>query len=243
MSFSYMRLYTGDYLRDTQHLSCSEHGIYLKLLMHCWDQKGPAPLDERKLIGICNARSSDEIEAMRRVLDEFFTRMDDGFYNKRMSEEIVSAEHYSENRSAAGRRSAELKRQKMRDHHLLNKGLTSVATSVEDMSVSPTPTPTLTPTPTPTPAPASTPKSKTPTAGAPSARGSRLPGDWVPGDEGIAFCHAERPDLDVTEVYQQFLDYWNSVPGAKGRKVDWMATWRNWVRNQRLPRPAGQKVA
>ena len=63
MSFAYLPLFTGDYIRDTQHLSCSEHGIFLKLLMHCWDQKGAAPLDERKLCGIVNARSSDEIEA------------------------------------------------------------------------------------------------------------------------------------------------------------------------------------
>ena len=48
MSFAYLPLFTGDYLRDTQHLSCSEHGIFLKLLMHCWDQKGPAPLLEEE---------------------------------------------------------------------------------------------------------------------------------------------------------------------------------------------------
>lgn len=106
-----MPIYTGDYLRDTQHLSMSEHGAYFRLLMHCWDQKGPAPLDERKLFGICNARSSDEIEAMRRVLSEFFVRMDDGWYNKRITEEVARAEAksqtYRENglKSAAARRS------------------------------------------------------------------------------------------------------------------------------------------
>lgn len=98
-----MPLYTGDYIRDTQHLSCSEHGIFLKLLMHCWDQKGPAPLDERKLCGIVNARSSDEIEAMRRVLGEFFVRMEDGHYNKRMQREIERSESISGARSAAGK--------------------------------------------------------------------------------------------------------------------------------------------
>jgi uncharacterized protein YdaU (DUF1376 family) len=102
MSFAYLPLYTGDYLRDTQHLSCSEHGIYLKLLMHCWDQKGPTPLDERKLCGIVNARSSDEIEALRRVLAEFFTKMEDGHYNHRMQMEIERCEAISSARSAAG---------------------------------------------------------------------------------------------------------------------------------------------
>jgi uncharacterized protein YdaU (DUF1376 family) len=97
-----MPVYTGDYLRDTQHLSCSEHGIFLKLLMYCWDQKGPAPIDERRLCGIVNARSGDEIEAMRRVLAEFFIRMEDGYYNKRMQTEVERASSISIARSAAG---------------------------------------------------------------------------------------------------------------------------------------------
>lgn len=103
MSFAYLPLYTGDYLRDTQHLSCSEHGIYLKFLMHCWDQKGPLPLDERKQQGICNARSGDEIEAMRRVRAEFFVQMEDGWYNARMQREIERAENISVERSRAGK--------------------------------------------------------------------------------------------------------------------------------------------
>ncbi len=103
MSFAYMPLYTGDYVRDTQHLSCSEHGIYLKLLMHCWDQKGPVPLDERKLCGIVNARSGDEIEALRRVLGEYFVRMADGWYNPRMMRQVQAVEALSNNRAVAGR--------------------------------------------------------------------------------------------------------------------------------------------
>lgn len=102
MGFAYMPLYTGDYLRDTLHLSCSEHGIYLRLLMHCWDQKGPVPLDERRVCGIVNARSGDEIEALRRVLTEFFTQCDDGWYNQRIQKEIEKSEALSEKRRAAG---------------------------------------------------------------------------------------------------------------------------------------------
>lgn len=103
MSFAFMPVYTGDYLRDTQHLSCSEHGIYFKLLMHCWDQRGPAPWDERKLAGIVNARSADEVEALRRVLTEFFVRMDDGWYNRRMMREVERAAALSEKKSTAGK--------------------------------------------------------------------------------------------------------------------------------------------
>lgn len=43
-----------------------------------------------------------------------------------------------------------------------------------------------------------------------------------------------RPELQVKEVADTFRDYWLSAAGAKGRKADWLATWRNWVRNQRV---------
>lgn len=65
------------------------------------------------------------------------------------------------------------------------------------------------------------------------ARASRLPESWIPDEDDIEFCVAERPDLDVSSVADQFRDYWVAQPGAKGRKLDWRATWRNWVRNQK----------
>jgi hypothetical protein len=32
------------------------------------------------------------------------------------------------------------------------------------------------------------------------------------------------------EDHDTFVDYWHATPGAKGRKADWQATWRNWMR-------------
>ena len=87
-----MPFYTGDYLRDTRHLSPLKHGIYLLLLMHCWDSKGPLPLDEHECAGIANCRSHDEIESLRYILQQFFTKAEDGWYNNRMQREIERAE-------------------------------------------------------------------------------------------------------------------------------------------------------
>ena len=44
---------------------------------------------------------------------------------------------------------------------------------------------------------------------------------------------AERQDLsadDVRREAQVFADYWHAKAGADARKLDWQATWRNWVR-------------
>jgi hypothetical protein len=65
------------------------------------------------------------------------------------------------------------------------------------------------------------------------ARGSRLPADWKPEIHEIEFCQKTRPDLEVVEVANRFRDFWVAQPGAKGRKADWVATWRNWIRNEK----------
>src|SRR5574343_824566 len=128
-----MPVYTGDYHRDTRHLTPEEHGIYFLLLMHCWDQKGPVPLDERRQCGLVNARSGGEIESLRRVLQEFFVRMEDGWYNKRMQQEVARAEAISVKREDAGRRGANVRMRRLREaqasaKQVLGKCLASDAT-------------------------------------------------------------------------------------------------------------------
>jgi hypothetical protein len=64
-------------------------------------------------------------------------------------------------------------------------------------------------------------------------KGTRFTLDSIP-EEWILFCRKERSDLNPTVVFDGFKDYWVSVAGAKGVKADWFATWRNWIRNQKL---------
>jgi hypothetical protein len=69
-----------------------------------------------------------------------------------------------------------------------------------------------------------------------SNRGSRLPVDFVLPDDWISFCQTERKDLVPAKVFDEFKDYWISVPANKATRTDWLATWRNWVRRQNAPR-------
>lgn len=71
-----------------------------------------------------------------------------------------------------------------------------------------------------------------------TATASRLPADWAASAEDIEFCKTERPELVPAQTEQRFRDYWIAQPGVKGRKADWPATWRNWVRNERAPHGA-----
>lgn len=63
-------------------------------------------------------------------------------------------------------------------------------------------------------------------------RATRLGNDWVLTQLYIDAALGIRAiDLDeLQRVADEFKDYWLAVPGAKGVKADWLATWRNWVR-------------
>lgn len=67
-----------------------------------------------------------------------------------------------------------------------------------------------------------------------SDRASRLQVETLP-DEWREFCRSERPDLDPTRTFARFADYWRAKAGKDGRKLDWLAAWRNWVRSERAP--------
>lgn len=61
------------------------------------------------------------------------------------------------------------------------------------------------------------------------ARGQRLPDGWRP-DREPELVNAIGGQPAARREYDKFVDYWRATPGAKGRKVDWQATWRNWLR-------------
>ena len=44
---------------------------------------------------------------------------------------------------------------------------------------------------------------------------------------------SEFDDNTIKTQMESFQDYWASISGAKGVKCDWLATWRNWIRNAR----------
>lgn len=67
-------------------------------------------------------------------------------------------------------------------------------------------------------------------------RGTRLPADWKPSDAEIEWAKQERPSIDVQLEAAKFADYWHGVAGAKGVKLDWSGTWRNWIRRADSPK-------
>ncbi|MDA0231430.1 MAG: hypothetical protein O3B21_14765 [Proteobacteria bacterium] len=69
-------------------------------------------------------------------------------------------------------------------------------------------------------------------------KGARLARDWAPAPDAIAFAAAAglAPAAIAAEA-AKFRDYWIAIPGARGCKLDWPATWKNWIRRTAEQQP------
>ena len=73
-----------------------------------------------------------------------------------------------------------------------------------------------------------------------SQRGTRLRPDWKPCDAGRQFAvETLGSNRAAHEQLATFIDFWAAKAGADARKLDWEATWRNWVRSA-AKRPASR---
>ena len=57
-----------------------------------------------------------------------------------------------------------------------------------------------------------------------------MPDGWQPDQAIVDWTRANAPAAANSLEVDRFRDYWTAQPGAKGRKTDWDATWRNWAR-------------
>jgi len=69
-------------------------------------------------------------------------------------------------------------------------------------------------------------------AGAKTRRGARIPEPFVVTDEMVQWAKTNTLGLDLDRVTAKFVDYWVAIPGAKGTKLNWESTWRNWLRRE-----------
>lgn len=95
----WMPIYIGDYLRDTEELTCQEHGAYLLLLMHYWQKKGEIGSDIERLARVCKS----SVETCSFVLGYYFTLENESYKNKRADEEMAKAEKRRVSRSENGK--------------------------------------------------------------------------------------------------------------------------------------------
>lgn len=68
--------------------------------------------------------------------------------------------------------------------------------------------------------------------------GSRLSPDWVPSEDELQFALTEGHDeASARREADKFRDFWIAKTGQGATKMDWTATWKNWIRNSKERRP------
>jgi len=210
----YYQHHIGDFIKDTSFLTNEEVGIYLKLLWLYYDTEQALPNSMFELSMKVNAR--DEQDKLLGILDMFFTLKDNEWHHTRCDKEIKHYHQQLDTASKAGKASAAKR--------ALNKNPTGVEQALKLRSTDVQPTNNHKPITI-----NQEPKVKT-------QRGSRLPDDWTLPEDWKAWAEVERPDLNIKSVADSFRDFWIAKPGNGGVKLDWQATWRNWIRSQSAPK-------
>jgi uncharacterized protein YdaU (DUF1376 family) len=146
-------------------------------------------------------------EVVKTVLDEFFELTEEGFKNFRADNEIAEYQRFIEKQKANGSKGGRPKKSHRKP--TANPTQSQKKPNQEPITNNQEPN-----------------KERT--------RGSRLSADWVLPKEWADWAKQERPDLDLRSVGEQFRDYWSAKAGSGSTKLDWQATWRNWVRNQKM---------
>ena len=84
----YFRLHINDYAQATAHLSMVEDAAYTRLLRKYYADERPLPADIERLQRLIGARTREEKNAVKTVLQEFFFLDGEFFRNKRADAEI-----------------------------------------------------------------------------------------------------------------------------------------------------------
>jgi uncharacterized protein YdaU (DUF1376 family) len=203
----YYHHHIGDFVKATARLTDAQSMAYLRLIWMYYDRERPLPDD---IEALAFQLGTDE-KTVHLILVSFFRLEDGRWHHTRCDAEIKEYKELINKRSKAGKASAE---------HRTNTSSTPVEqvsnTQPTDVQLTNNQEPVT----------SNHIKEK-------RTRSTRFDLQEVP-DEWIDFCKQERPDLEPRKTFDAFRDYWIAQPGSKGLKADWLATWRNWVRNTRV---------
>jgi uncharacterized protein YdaU (DUF1376 family) len=83
-----IHFHIGDYLRDTEGLTGSQHGFYLLLMCWYYSTGRPLPNDLQRIYRRVHAESLDEKQAVEYVLAQFFRLEGNAWMHKRIEDEL-----------------------------------------------------------------------------------------------------------------------------------------------------------
>lgn len=220
---TWMPLFVGDYLRDTQALQAEQHGAYLLLIMHAWSNEGRIPADPEDLAAIARV-SFDRWQSHTAAKVLPFFRQCDGYHvHDRVADELERARTNVEQKSRAGAKGAAARWQNNGDR---NAGANATAMRPDRRTDAPSPSPSPIPTADAVGKEQRAPRSSAPAA--PEGVQSQTWADWLdlrrkkraPVTATViegAIAEASKAGLSL----DAFLRVW-CFRGSQGLQADWI---------------------
>lgn len=228
----WVRFFPSDWLGGTRSMSAAETGIYITLIATMYERGEPIPEDHVRLARLCGASNSSFKACLTSLIDDGkVIRVDGGLWNDRVQKEVV----YRSEKSEVGSRAAKAKWDKKRNEINEDDHAPAMPSqSARNANQNPEPD-----------TRDNSLRSLAPQAASKRKVGTRLSPDWVLPRAWGQWALDDVKDTSVEFIRSQadqFKDYWISKSGSAATKMDWEATWRNWIRNavQRAPRSNAQ---
>lgn len=223
MGDAWFKFYPSDWLAGTRGLTAAETGVYITLVAMMYETGGPLNIPEARLARLCNCPAG----AFRRILESLQTagklvQREGGWSNERFECEAYKRVLSSQNASDSSRSRWAIQREKAKQNQPDEDATASVPHEFPHAK------PML---------PDTRYQNREANASLPHKRAARLPPDWVlPVDWGEWAVAEGWPENVIRSEAERFRDYWVAKGGKDATKLDWQATWRNWMRNSKAPR-------
>lgn len=218
-------------------MSAAETGVYITLIAMMYDRAEPLPYDVPRLARICGVPAVGFKRIVDLLIDQKkITSAGLALFNERVRTELLDRKSKSDSAKKSALLRWEKDKENQQDENATavrvdeNSTATRARGEISDTRSQKSEKNTHTDSVlvdggVSSPSEKGEPKS--------TGRGARLPAGWVPTPDLRDWSKGEWPgitDQFIDEQSAMFADYWHALPGAKGRKVDWPATWRNWIR-------------
>jgi uncharacterized protein YdaU (DUF1376 family) len=162
-------------------------------------------IPDKHRLSIAKATLPEYEQSVAFVLDSFFVRIGGEWVNERAKEVMKAQDEKHQKLVIAGKKGGKA-------------GLSHPKASLKPPPKQPEPEPNI--------------RNKVTTLPLKEKRGSRISENFDP--DGSCWELSGKLNLtsqDCQDALSNFVDYWRGIPGAKGLKLDWQATFRNQLRH------------
>lgn len=217
--------YPKDYLTSArvQMMTLAEEGAYCRLLNYCW-LNGSIPNDDKAIVRLIGKGAT--VEMARVCMEMFQVSPDDPtlLIHDRLEEEKRKQEDNSEiRRQAAQKRwdkrgtSADARGKQVKSHSDANAMQMDMQTNMQNdaFHISSSSSTAI--------------EKETPIGVSKKKIGTRIPETFELSAEMREYARTRAPNVSVELEHEKFRNYWKAKAGRDGTKLDWAATWRNWI--------------